>query len=225
MRVLGFLLLSVVALPVFAGENPIRLAFARFAYADSSAFHNSFTKGGDAPSTSIEKRLPYLPLDVFGKEQLVDKPPEATIPLVKTAEAKPPAPARLKSAQIAPSPATPVAIAPVPVAKALSPEPPPTVQRVAALPEPMRLLPKGPTAEIAATEAEPVVPTKRPHAAPKPSKTRARTAKPKPSSSKQARAQPTPKSKDKSNPAKIPRWARQLFDSNNWQTRTFSYQR
>lgn len=218
MRVLG-LLLVFLGQPVWAAEDQVQVAFARFAYAGSSAFHSSLREQPPPEiSTSLEKRLPFLPLDVFGKEHLVDQTPTAPLPLVKSADAKPTPP----DDRIEVASTEPVAVDPVPAPAnepVVAAEPPPPAQRYAALPEPMHLLPRTPTAEIRATEVSPVVP--KPH-----NHTTAKRSKPQPRATQQARpaSQPAQKSAQAEAPSKIPRWAQQMFES-NWQNRLFAYQR
>ena len=233
MHVLGFLLL-LVAQSATAAERPMQVAFARFAYAGSSAFQHSLEQRALDARIGIERRLPRLPLSVLSDEAVAERTMSAPLPLAKPDDIAPTQP-RMRIAlakiepekpaippiRIAPAQSDPVAAAPVKTSEPIAPEPPPAPQRLAALPEPMHLLPKTDTAEPIATLPAEANGDVHHNVAPKRPKSRARPT----SKASRAPVRSVQKSEPKpDNPSKIPRWAQQMYDS-NWQNQLFAYQR
>lgn len=233
MRVLGFLLLFV-AQSATAAEGPMQVAFARFAYADTSAFQHSLEQRALEVRAGIERRLPRLPLSVLSDEAVAARTTRAPLPLAKPddvvqvqaqtrialAKINPGRPA-VPPIRIAPAQSDPVAAAPVTTSEPIAPEPPPAPQRLASLPEPMHLLPKSDTAEPVATLPPAEESEVHHYAAPKRPRARSRSV------SQASRSAPRPakaSAPEKESPSKIPRWAKQMYDS-NWQNQLFSYQR
>lgn len=212
----------------------MEVAFARLAYGDTSAFQHSIEQRALDVRASIERRLPRLPLSMLSDEAVARRTTSAPLPQAKpddVAQAHPQQ--RIAMAKIEPekrvtppiriavAQSDPVAAAPVKTSEPIAPEPPPAPQRLAALPEPMYLLPKTDTAEPIATLPAAEDADVHHYAAPKRPKVRARSTSHAVRSPERSAQKSEPK---KENPSKIPRWAQQMYDS-NWQNRLFSYQR
>jgi hypothetical protein len=212
-RVLGLLLILLLAGPVVMSKDRHGDDELRFAYADNSAFRASY-EVRETPrariqiaSSDVQDQHPAsLPLTVAGPDRLLASSPEPSLATVVAY-----APPRYDRAPltwdavVSASPAT--VLASVRADEGLhAPQPP---QRLAALAEPMHLLTSVPPLEEIAAETKPVVP-------------KARRVKHKRRSATRVRSYRRSRRAAK-RPDKVPRWAAKMFD-NVWQRHAFAYQ-